>query len=443
MRHSLRVASLLSATAIALVACGDPPAPAPTAPSNALSSASATALALTCDFVSLKSNARDYAASNKDELFTIIGDLQSLSKNGPNAGATDKAFDGLARLAAMRGTSAQKSTATGDAFNNLTTGFLGCMESYITSTVPSSFSVAGALGDGWMYEVRGKDLVDGAAGSYERGASPNWAAEAPHGWGASISASSQAKRFLIYGFRLPNFITNDPKVGSAFEIATIPTIASGALTFSSPLTIGLCDVDITSTLRLQHVSTILPMETLDCAAPPSFAARSASLELGALNPLSLARRAVAFLTPQQLHAAFLVGGVGGAASELSPSAVIDMQSVTVAYGNPIANGLISRPLADTNGDPVRVRVTTLNGSPLPGVMVTIGIAGNSSSIAFFQDGTSAPSSVVTRATGADGIATFTNVFLTKAGGYQLVATGSFDGVAGAPSVSNLFNMQNK
>ena len=440
MRHP-RTAIFLLVSAAALTACGEARRSSPTAPRAAIT----TALTLTCDFTALKSNARAYAASNKDPLFTIIGDLQSLSKNGPNAAATDKAFDGLARLAAMRGTSAQASTATGTAFNNLTTGFLGCMESYITSTVPGDFTVAGALSPGWLYEVRGKDAVDGPAGAYERGSSPFWAAEAPQGWGTSISTASQAKRFLIYGFRITDFLPNDPTVGSAFELRTIPTIGSGVLTLSSPLLIGVCDMDVTPTLRVQHITTILPIQPLTCATPPAFAGLSASTSLtfGALNPLSLARRAADFLSPRPLQAAFIVGSVGGAASELSPSAVIDMQSVTLAFVNPIADGSTSQPLADDNGNPIQVRVTTKNGTPLPGVVVTLAIAVNSSSIAFLQDGTAAPSATVTRTTGADGVATFANIFLTKAGGYQLIATGSFDGVAGAPFTSNSFNIQNK
>jgi len=436
---------LLIASIAALAACAEPGKPsAPTAP-HIRAEIATTSLTLTCDFQALKANARAYAASHQDPLFDIIGDLQSLSKNGPNPAATDKAFDGLARLAAMRGTSAQASTATGAAFNGLTTGFLGCMESYITATVPSDFSVEGALSPGWLYEVRGEDAADGSAGVYERGSSPFWAAEAPAGWSASISASSQAKRFLIYGSRITDFLTNDPTVGSAFELHTIPTIGSGVLSFSSPLLIGVCGVDVAPTLRVQHVHNILPLQSLTCSGPPAFAsaATPTSRLLATLNPLSLAKAAVQFLAPRTANAAFLVGSVGGGVSELSPSAVIDMQSVVLQFVHPVADGMVSQPLADSDGSPIQVTVTTKNGTPLPGVVVTLAVALNNSSIAFFRDGAAPPSATVTRTTNADGMATFDNVFLTKAGGYQLIATGSFDGVAGTPFTSNSFNMQNK
>lgn len=436
MRH-LSTVGFVAASVLALTACGDTARP----PASAAPRGDVTGpLAVTCNFTTLKQNARSYAASNKDALFTIIGDLQSLSKNGPNPAATDKAFDGLSRLAAMRGTSAQASGATGTVFNGLTTGFLGCMESYITATIPGDFTVAGALAPGWLFEVRGKDASDGSLGAYERGETPNWAAEAPSGWGASIGAASRAKRFLIYGSRITDFLTNDPEVGSAFELRTIPTIASGVLTLSSPLTIGECDLDVTPTLRVQHVDAILLLESLTCSPPPAFAAVStrSSRFLAALS-----RHAADLLTPNTAQAAFKLGAVGGGASELSPSVVIDMQKVTLSFLKGVANGTNSAPLADSNGNPIQASVTTLNGTPLPNVVVTLAIAGNNSSIAFFSDGTSAPSVTVARTTDANGLVTFSGVSLTKAGGYRLTITGSFDGVAGAPVTSNAFNIQNK
>ncbi|HEX5439206.1 MAG TPA: Ig-like domain-containing protein [Gemmatimonadaceae bacterium] len=443
--HPLTRAVLLLASAAALAACGESSNSVTGTAPHVRADVAPSALTLTCDIQALKANARDYSASNRDPLFTIIGDLQSLSKDGPNPAATDKAFDGLARLAAMRGTSAQSSDATGTEFNALTTGFLGCMESDITATVPSDFTVEGALSPGWLYEVRGKDAVDGADGVYERGADPFWGAEAPAGWGASISATSQAHRFLIYGSRITDFLTNDPTVGSEFELHTIPTLGSGVLSLSSPLLIGLCDVDVTPTLRVQHVSDVLPLQSLVCSGPPAFASATTTTSrlLATLNPLSMTKSAVEFFAPRTANAAFRIGSVGGGVSELSPSAVIDMRSVVLQFVHPVADGQVSTPLADGDGNPVQVAVTTQGGTPLHGVVVTLAIAGNESSIAFFQDGTAAASDMVTRTTGADGLATFTGVHLTKAGGYTLTATGAFDGVAGAPTLSNSFNMQNK
>jgi hypothetical protein len=44
---------------------------------------------------------------------------------------------------------------------------------------------------------------------------------------------------------------------------------------------------------------------------------------------------------------------------------------------------------------------------------------------------------------ATGLVSFDNVYLTKAGGYQLGFQIAFDGVSGAAVFTNSFNMQNK
>jgi hypothetical protein len=165
--------------------------------------------------------------------------------------------------------------------------------------------------------------------------------------------------------------------------------------------------------------------------------------LPALSPATLARRALAFFAPQPAYAAFLAGSVGGAVSELSPSAVIDMQQVVIAYADSIANGTNTKPLTMVDGGPVRVNVTTKGGTALPDVDVTLSVYGNSSVIAFFSVNGGPDSVTVTRKTNALGVASFDGVSLTKAGGYRLVATGSFDKVDGQAVISNSFNIQNK
>ena len=239
MRPQLRIAVVLSAASVTLSACSDRSTSVPTSPVTARPNtavAAATLTTLACDFTLLKSDARAYAASNKDALFTIIGDLQTLAKNGPNAAATDKAFDGLSRLAAIRGTSAQAGGVTGAVFDRLTRRLLGCTESYVTGGA-AAVDFTPALAPGWAYEVRGKDAVDGAtAGVYERGATgAYWAAEAGGAsWGQTLNVTAPVgttatKRALVYGYRVTDFLTNDPKAGSAFEHATIPATRTGPL----------------------------------------------------------------------------------------------------------------------------------------------------------------------------------------------------------------------
>jgi hypothetical protein len=450
----------MSVAAIALAACTDRSTTTPTAPASPIAprgDVSVAALAtLACDFTLLKADIRDLAASNKDVLFTIVGDLQALSKNGPNAAATDKVFDGLSRLAAMRGTSAIKTGVLGAVFDRATRRLLGCAEGYVVANAEAA-DFSGALAPGWMFEVRGKTGVDPETGAYERGSTGSyWAAEAGGAtWGSTLLVTAPAgvtatNRALIYGFRRTDFFTNDPKAGSAFEHRTIPVIGTvalpGALSLVPPgLKIGLCNVDVNNTLRVQHVTTVLAIKTLGCDTPPAFvpATTSTSTVLAALNPASIARRAIGIFTPQLAYAAFAGGSVGGAVSELSPSAVIDMQQVTLKFVFPIVDGNNSTALKGSDGAAVKVLVTTKGGTPLPNVTVTLAVAGNNSVIAYFSDNGAAATPTVSRPTGTNGVATFTGVSLTKAGGYQLVATGTFDGVAGQPVTSNSFNIQNK
>lgn len=453
MQREFRTALLVSAATMVAAACSDRSTSTVTAPQTPRATVAGT-LALTCDPGALVPLASAYAASASDPLFAIIAGLQSAGFHGATPATTDLVFDGLSRLAAIRGTSAQKGGATGATFDALTKGLLGCAESYIAATVPSTFSVAGALGAGWLYEVRGDNGQDGAAGAYARGSSPYWAAEpqAGHTWGNTLvvtapAGSTPTNRVLIYGFRLGDYSTLDPKIGSAFEIATVPTVASGVLALVPSLHIGLCNVDLDATFRVQHVITVLPNAGLACGTPPAFASASAtsgaSFARSMLNPLRLATKAVSFFAPATLEAAFIVGSVGGAVSELSPSAVIDMQAVTMDFDLAVKDGKTSEPLEGADGGPVKVSVGTLNGSPLKAASVTLTIGGNNGKPALFKDGSAAPSETVTRVTDANGVATFTGVSVTKAGGYRLTATGNFDGVDGVPVTSSLFNIKNK
>ena len=441
--RSLRPTLVLVAAGVTLAACSDDHASSVTAPPPVRISAS---LSLVCDPASMTTQASAFAASSSDPLFNIIGALAFHT----GAEATDLAFDGLSRIAAIRGTSAQKSGATGATFDALAKGLLGCTEPYIRSTVPETFSVAGALGAGWMFEVRGNNSKDPAtAGAYARGSVPFWAAEPQSGktWGNSLKVTAPAtttatNRVLIYGFKPTDYATLDPKVGNAFELQTVPTIASGVLSLTPAINIGLCQVDLTETARVQHVVSILPEEGLTCANPPAFSV-IASLNKSFLNPTWLAGKAVGFFAPRTLEAAMFVGSIGGAVSELSPSAVIDMQEVDFEFTLKVKDGNKSDALQAENGGPLKIDVGTKNGSPLTGATVTLAIEGNRSSHAYFQDGNNPPSATVTRTTDQNGIATFAGVTVTKPGGFRIVATGNFDGVVGVPVTSNLFNIKNK
>jgi hypothetical protein len=185
---------------------------------------------LACDFTQLKADARVFAASNNDPLFTIIGDLQLLSKNGPNAAATAKVFDALAQLAAMRGTPAQAPGGchgSWAAFDRLVHRLWVVRRRSLSRAPRKTISPTRRV-RGWMFEVRG-GTADATSGVYERRAlgEPYWATETIGDltWTGTLNVAStpSTHRALIYGFHDETFETND-QAFSKFEHFTIPAI---------------------------------------------------------------------------------------------------------------------------------------------------------------------------------------------------------------------------
>ena len=143
---------------------------------------------------------------------------------GSVSGATDKAFDGLARMAAIRGTGDQKAGVAGAVFNRLVHRFLGCADPAIAAGADEQ-NFGGALGAGWVFEVRGKasgQNADPAGGAYERGSTGNWwAAEAAGTWADAITTSTlTAERVLIYGYETSFLNVSGRFGGSSFEQGT-------------------------------------------------------------------------------------------------------------------------------------------------------------------------------------------------------------------------------
>jgi len=420
-------------------------------------------VATACNFTQLKSDSRAYTRSN-DLLLTIAGDLQSeVGRHGRSRAATNLVLDGLSRIGVIRGTSSQSSDITALVFDRMVRGWLACAgDDFLAGAeepnpTPTSDNVRGfgpALGSHWVFEVRGNTGTDGA---YERSKptaanSTFWAIEPGEAtWGTSIGGSlgSALGRVFIYGYQ----ISNDEipaKFGSSFEHRTIPKISS---TFTLSSKVGLCGLDAQGGRRVDHDNVFLPLvTTLACTTPAAIDAASSSAiyALQSLNPFSLAQRAMTFLGPQPLHAA--IGVVGSRPKGLSPSSVYDLSQYQLSGLGTIADGKTSLPLKLTNGSDVTVTVSVGTTPAAVGTPVAISVLGNSSSIAFFRDGSkNAPAvATVTRYVGNNGVVSFDNVFLTKAGGYQLAFRvslanpgGGVDFLGAQVLSSNSFNYQNK
>jgi hypothetical protein len=469
MRPLLRTSLALCAASAVLAACTDQPASAPTGP-TVLRAPSFAASPLgnsgVCNVTDLKAYARAYAKKSNDLLVSTVGDIQGLlTKNGgPTVASTDKAFDGLSRVAFIRGTSLQNPSVTGDQFDALVKGFLNCMLPIVYENAAELTGGFGpALGKGWVFEVRGKTAIDTDAGAYERGYTAEWWGAWPNTttWAGAITSSltdgaqpepaSIDKRMLIYGYRTSN-LAGGQVGGTSFEHRSIPKIinAAGATQFKVAATLGLCFFTTPNTIsssRLNHADKFLTLPTAQpvCDAPVTDFVSAGGYAFGRMNPMRLAKRAAALFAPQPLYAAtaFYGGGsVTGSPDDWSPSAVYDLSAFLLKDLGTIADGSLKKPLALTTGGAPTINVkltadTTKNAAD--GTPVVMSIAGNSSTIAFFSDNGAQTSATVTRYV-KDGKVTFENVKLTKTGGYKLAFQVAFDGVSAFSVVSNSFNM---
>ena len=418
------------------------------------------ALPTVCDPNQLKADSRLFFLKSNDPIYKIISDVAKKP-------TVDRAYDGLSRLASVRGTPSQASTATDVVFDRLAKGFLGCAVAADGSIDDGVGNVdfAPLFAPGHLFEVRGKSGTDPDGGAYQNGINnPFWGVESPPGnsWGTTLQ-NVATKRLLIYEVVPPDAFLNIPGVYRT-DIRTVPVLSAGQV----GVNVGLCnlpfDEDPSSFpggRRVNHNNVYQAYLTLSCSRtqPQAVAAPSP------FDPRVLAHRVVDFFAPRTLNAATMFGGlgiVGSGLSDLSPVGVYDLSLIALGSLGPIADGNNTTPLKVSvvppppwpYGDSVVVRATsTIDNSPLVGIPIEMSIQGNSSSIAYFQvgnDPTLLPT--VIRLTDAAGFANYGDVKLTKAGGYTLNFRVHFIDAGTLPDVigsglqvlpSNSFNIQNK
>jgi hypothetical protein len=487
--RSLRTALAFSLASAALAACTDQPTSTPVGPNpprvSIPTSVNAAWFPTTCDIAQTKKDAGTFAKRGSDDLLTIVNALgDEYAAHGRTRVATNGVFDALYRIGVMRGTADQNGDVTALVFDRLVKGLLCFAETAITDNAleptpaPTSDGVGGfgpALGSHWVFEVRGTSnppsnkYDDPTSGAYERNKPAQatgmfWALEPGNtDWPTSIGGSLNFDRVFVYGYQTSAAGPIPAKFGSSFTHFTIPKISppqSPTYTLASKL--GLCGLDAMAGRRVNHDNVFLPLESsFQCAQPAEILASSSSAiyAFGSLNPFSLAQRVVDFLAPKQLRAAGTI--VGSRPGSLSPSAVYDLSQYQLSGLGTISDGtnkvqlhLVTPPNPPNTPITLHVTVPGNNGpedAPV-GTPVAISILGNSSSIAYFADGSAnaTPTPTVTRFVGANGIVSYANVFLVKAGGYQVqfrvslsTETGGVDFQGAQVLTSNSFQNQNK
>jgi hypothetical protein len=382
-------------------------------------------------------------------VFALLDTLQSQSAISA-AAATPVGYRILSRLAVVANTAyGSGSLAKGDstAGSKFANDVLGCMSvTGYSASAPVDFS--GALGTTGLFAVRSDSKLDAVISrATNADAEPLFGAERSQSgsWYAHLGSSTSlyTDPILFYGYRLPPAPTfgGEDTASVTYDLSTLPTplaftkdsTVNGFTVTLGTLRTGVCDVSSDSAQILhEHGSdAILPPEGTPafCAAPPD-------LNLGmTLTPrmrLASAAHAVAsWFTPQPLYAFVTRGGGSALVSGLSHLGAVkfnvDPNSGVTFYQQPLS-GKLGAP--DQFPKDIAVQVLSVNNSALANVKVSLTVVGNSGSFT--------PPADSVRFTNSQGIATFPNFTLDKAGGYTITAHTAY-----GQAVSDLFNLTGK
>ena len=372
-----------------------------------------------CDLSTAKSLVNSIFSTNATRQ-AANGYLQAIQDGGAKSlKATNAGFDLFALIAANRPVPA----AEGSAFVN---AVLSCQN---VGTISLPINFRGALGANGGFEVRGGSPTDDAAAVTIDGA---WGLEPPLDlsshtpvrltWDQITSLPSRFnpasnpvnKRLLAYGAPAAN--PTDPEyskeelVSNIFDWSTIPTA-----TFSPGAVVGTCLTDnLEQQYLIQHHAAVDNGEIVP-SATPSFC--GSGLTMGRAEPLSafaLARRVVEFFRPEPLMAVAVgTRPPGGSVGALSPNAAVNPGTISLLFEGTVADGRTGQALKFTNNRPVSVKVTPAGLTRMDGVRVRL-IATTNLGATVVASG----NEVATQ----DGVATFTNLTINKAGGYRLIAT---------------------
>ena len=290
--------------------------------------------------------------------------------------------------------------------SNLANAILPCMN---VGSTPTDFTAA--LGPNGAFAVRGSSPSNTAAAvshDVAWGMEPplNTVTGAKYAWNAITVPVNT--RLLAYGAPItaPGF-TNETQVGTVFDWFTIPT-----LTFNPGVVVGTCIIDNGAQYLIQHnaLGEIVP------SATPSFcpAGGSSLRAVEGWGPSALAQRVFDFFSPRPLLATALgTRPPGGSIGSLSPSVAVDPGTITLDFPKQVADGKTNQQIKFKDGSAVSVTVVPAGGTNLDGAVVLLTAVANLGTPVVAVGNTAITD---------DGVATFPNLTLSKAGGYRLVAS---------------------
>jgi hypothetical protein len=377
-----------------------------------------------CDFTKIKRDTRGYVVAANDPIYDLYTQLASLNKGTDVDAFNAKAYEILAYIGNIAGTSAvTTNTAAGDALINDIFICLG-----ITTTTAGQFT--NALEANGLFAVRANvpDFVL-SRGTPKYGAQPATGAT----WKSSANLPPGVQ-LVVFGYprAVNNFTLEQPLIPTGYELFTIPAVPQ----FVTAIIAGVClDGTIPSNAGLLHEHGGQDV-ILNRITPPfcsQVLGMQAPNESGSL--FALVRRVSDWIAPKPLHAAtmMVLGGMGGSLGGLSPigPVTVDGSTVTLTVTQQPITGIIN-----TNFDPpIKVSAATAAGTPLGGVLVTLSVLGNQGSPVTLKDSTAT--------TANDGVATFTTFQTNKSGGYLFKASGTFGGVATKADTTAMINVSGK
>jgi hypothetical protein len=436
--HRIPVALISIAGVATLAACGSESAT--TSPRDIAPRAHSAVVVPACSFSNVSQAAKSYFAS-KDTVFTMISDMKTTFNKSGRAAATPKGFDVLTRTEVVR--RAGLEIGTGAAGGTFVLDLVGCMD---VGTASPAFDPGASLTSG-IFAVRGNVAADSAALAYNASpntaatfASPLWGVEPGPGndWTRPV-ADAPYGRYLVYGYPL-----NGPILTGGFELGSLPTTVGADTT--ELFRVGVCVQESQGTVvnRLLHGGLILTGDSttfqgakfcnghLASAASKTWYRALASRVLSALAPKS---------ADAQLGITYGVGGLPDGWSPFAPS-TITPSTVSLTFTTLPTNAV------DSTNTTAVVHAAAPGFANLPGVLVTIAIAGNSGSPAqaVLISGTDCQPNhdctPLTVATDHNGNANFV-IQIGKSGGYTLSATGSLSGLTTPTDTSAVFNVKNK
>lgn len=433
MHRALRNTLVLT-VALAASGCSDQEQPLPSAPDyHTIASSSSE-----CDFTHLSQLANSYFAPPRQQVVhDLVADMDDAAEFSP--AAKSLGFDIMAQIEAVVNDNTAGDPGVGA---NLVNHLILCMYNATTESAsyPAGFATTGSVEDFTIaltpslhgaFAVK-PGFTGDAAVIFSRPVSEPFSGVAPSSgtWAdVLVNRVGHPDRVLFYG--------RPGSTSTTYDWKTVPRDAE----FNS-LVVAVCvdaDDETTSLLNEENVG-LLPFVDALFLNPATCSPTSTAL-VDPSAPLMLAqgliRLGTSLVAPRTLWAtAFSPGGLGGstggARSEFGPS---EIDHVTLEFQQQPTSTKVNTIIAPA----VTVKATafpTGGGTPktLPNVAIKLAAVNNNGSTVLLSGTVLQGDGTVLQTTDGNGIATYSDLSLSKTGGYRLLATGV---VGGRPAIQVL------